>query len=122
MPIPKILLADDEPSLRRLVSVTLGSDDFQLLHASNGEEALAVARQELPQVALLDVNMPRKNGIEVCRALKSDPATCRIKVVMLTAAGSESDIELALAAGADAYFVKPFSPLALLNKIHALIR
>jgi DNA-binding response OmpR family regulator len=122
VPIPKILLADDEPSLRRLVSVTLGSDDFQLLHASNGEEALAVARQELPQVALLDINMPRKNGIEVCRALKSDPATRCIKVVMLTAAGSESDIELALAAGADAYFVKPFSPLALLNQVHALIR
>jgi DNA-binding response OmpR family regulator len=117
----KVLLADDDPGLRKLVGTTLGTDDFDLLHASDGEETLAIARSEHPDIILLDINMPRKNGLEVCRELKSQADTAAIKVVMLTASGSDTDKAGAAQAKADDYFVKPFSPVALLNKIYDLL-
>lgn len=117
----KVLLADDDPGLRKLVGTTLGTDDFDLYHAADGEETLAIARNEHPEIILLDINMPKKNGLEVCRELKSCPETADIKVVMLTASGSEVDKASAAEARADDYFVKPFSPIALLNKIYDLL-
>jgi DNA-binding response OmpR family regulator len=116
-----VLLADDDPALRRLIGATLGSDDFDLLMAIDGEEALRVARGEHPALVLLDVNMPRLDGFEVCHQLKSDPATADIKVVMLTARGADVDRVRAREAGADEYFIKPFSPVQLLNKVYALL-
>jgi DNA-binding response OmpR family regulator len=117
----RVLLADDDPALRRLIGATLGSDDFDLLLAIDGEEALYVARGEHPALVLLDVNMPRLDGFEVCRQLKSDPTTADIKVVMLTARGADVDRVRAREAGADEYFIKPFSPVQLLNKVYALL-
>lgn len=117
----KVLLADDDPGLRKLVGTTLGTDDFNLYHAADGEETLAVARREHPDIILLDINMPKKNGLEVCREIKSCPETADIKVVMLTASGSEADKASAAEARADDYFVKPFSPIALLNKLYDLL-
>jgi DNA-binding response OmpR family regulator len=117
----RVLLADDDPALRRLIGVTLGSDDFDLLQAIDGEEALRVARGEHPALVLLDVNMPRLDGFEVCRQLKSDPSTADIKVVMLTARVADVDRIHAREAGADEYFIKPFSPVQLLNKVYALL-
>jgi two-component system, OmpR family, phosphate regulon response regulator PhoB len=117
----KVLLADDDPGLRRLVGTTLGTDDFNLLHATDGEEALAVARSEQPDIILLDINMPRRNGLEVCREVKQNPRMADTKVVMLTASGSDADRASASQAQADDYFVKPFSPVALLNKIYDLL-
>ena len=117
----KVLLADDDPGLRKLVGTTLGTDDFQLFHAADGEETLSVARAERPDIILLDINMPKKNGLEVCRELKSQPNTTSIKIVMLTASGSDADRAVATKAHADDYFVKPFSPVALLNKIYDLL-
>jgi len=116
-----VLLADDDPGLRRLVGATLGSEHFNLLSASDGEETLTIAREVQPALILLDINMPRKNGLEVCRLLKADPATSAIKIVMLTASGSENDRTRAFEADADDYFVKPFSPIALLDKVYALL-
>jgi DNA-binding response OmpR family regulator len=116
-----VLLADDDLGLRRLVGATLGSEHFHLLSASDGEETLAMARELRPSLILLDINMPRKNGLEVCRLLKADPITSGIKIVMLTASGSESDRTRAFEADADDYFVKPFSPIALLDKVYALL-
>jgi DNA-binding response OmpR family regulator len=116
-----VLLADDDPGLRRLVGATLGSEHFHLLSASDGDETLRMARELGPSLILLDINMPRKNGLEVCRLLKADPATASIKIVMLTASGSESDRTRAFEAEADDYFVKPFSPIALLDKVYALL-
>jgi two-component system, OmpR family, phosphate regulon response regulator PhoB len=121
MPKKTVLLADDDPGMRHLVEATLGGDDFRLLHASDGMETLSVARRELPDLVLLDVNMPKVNGLEVCRQLKLDPASSAIKVVMLTASSSDSDRARGRAAGADDYFVKPFSPVALLNKVWELL-
>jgi DNA-binding response OmpR family regulator len=116
-----VLLADDDPGLRRLVGATLGSEHFNLLAAADGEETLSVARQRQPALILLDINMPRKNGLEVCRLLKADPTTSHIKIVMLTASGSDVDRTRAFEASADDYFVKPFSPIALLDKVYALL-
>lgn len=121
MPKYKVLLADDDPGLRRLVGTTLGTDDFSLFQAADGEETLAVARTEQPDIVLLDINMPKMSGLEVCRAIKGEPQTAPIKVVMLTASGSDVDKAVAAEARADDYFVKPFSPVALLNKIYDLL-
>jgi DNA-binding response OmpR family regulator len=116
-----VLLADDDPGLRRLVGATLGSEHFNLLAAADGEETLTVARDRLPSLILLDINMPKRNGLEVCRLLKDDPGTAHIKIVMLTASGSDIDRTRAFEASADDYFVKPFSPIALLDKVYALL-
>jgi two-component system, OmpR family, phosphate regulon response regulator PhoB len=116
-----VLLVDDDPGLRRLIGTTLGTEDFDLLQATDGEEALTIARQRLPELVLLDVNMPKLDGFEVCRHLKSEPATANIKVVMLTARGADVDRARGREAGADDYFIKPFSPVQLLNKVYALL-
>ena len=117
----RVLLADDDPGLRRLIGTTLGTEDFDLLQAVDGEEALQIARQQHPELVLLDVNMPKLDGFEVCRHLKSEPATSGIKVVMLTARSEEVDRARGREAGADEYFTKPFSPVQLLNKVYALL-
>jgi DNA-binding response OmpR family regulator len=117
----RILLADDDPGLRRLIGTTLGTEDFELLHATDGEEALQMARQQRPELVLLDVNMPKLDGFEVCRSLKSEPETASIKVVMLTARGADVDRAKGRDAGADDYFIKPFSPVQLLNKVYSLL-
>ena len=117
----RVLLADDDPALRRLIGTTLGTEDFDLLQAVDGEEALRIARQEHPELVLLDVNMPKLDGFEVCRHLKSEPETSGIKVVMLTARAAEVDRTRGREAGADDYFIKPFSPVQLLNKVYALL-
>jgi CheY-like chemotaxis protein len=113
----KLLIADDEPSVRSLVHVTLEGDEHTILEASDGVEALEVARSEHPSLVLLDIMMPRLDGLAVCRAIKSDPATSGTVVVMLTAQAQDRDRDQGLAAGADDYFTKPFSPLALLNMV-----
>ena len=116
-----VLLADDDQALRRLISTTLGTEDFDLLQAVEGEEALALARREHPQLVLLDINMPKLDGFEVCEALKASADTAGIKVVMLTARGTEMDRARGREVGADDYFIKPFSPIQLLNKVYALL-
>jgi DNA-binding response OmpR family regulator len=115
------LLADDDPGLRRLIGATFGGGDFELLQAVDGEEALRLAQQEHPDIVLLDVNMPKLDGFEVCRRIKAEPETAGIKVVMLTARSADTDRARGREAGADDYFIKPFSPVQLLNKVYALL-
>jgi two-component system phosphate regulon response regulator PhoB len=112
-----LLIADDESGIRSLVRMTLQRKQYEILEASDGEEALALARKYHPELVLLDVTMPGLTGFQVCRALKDDPATASATVVMLTAKAQDSDRAEGLAAGADDYFTKPFSPIALLRKI-----
>lgn len=115
----KILIVDDQSHIRDLVATTLDIGPYQILEASNGLEAIRLAQQEKPDLILLDVMMSEgeMDGFEVCRRLKSDEGTRGCFVVMLTARGQERDIEQGFAAGADAYFVKPFSPLELMIKV-----
>jgi DNA-binding response OmpR family regulator len=117
----RVLLADDDPGLRRLIGTTLGTEDFDLLQAVDGEQALEIARAQRPELVLLDVNMPKMDGFQVCRSLKSSPETSGIKVVMLTARNADADRARGREAGADDYFIKPFSPVQLLNKVYALL-
>jgi DNA-binding response OmpR family regulator len=118
----KILIADDNDHIRELVATTIGTGQYELFEASNGEEALATAKQVKPEILLLDIGMPRMDGFDVCRELKSDPETASIHIIMLTAYGQEKDREKGKAAGADDYFVKPFSPTELLDKITEVLK
>jgi two-component system alkaline phosphatase synthesis response regulator PhoP len=109
-----ILVADDEPHIVDLVRITLEHDRVRVLEAYDGEHALLLAQAVRPDVVFLDVHMPRRHGLEVCRLLRADPAFGATTIVMLTAAAQKTDIAQGLAAGADEYLTKPFSPLALL--------
>jgi two-component system phosphate regulon response regulator PhoB len=113
----KLLMADDESGVRSLVKMTLESDAYEIIEASDGEEALRLAREHRPDLMLLDVSMPGMTGFDVCRSLKDDPETEGIKVIMLTARAQQMDMEEGQKAGADDYFTKPFSPVALLKKV-----
>ena len=112
-----ILLADDEANLRNLVHTTLEDPAYRILEAIDGSQALAMARQERPDLLILDWMMPGMPGIEVARTLHADPATAHLPIIMLTARGQQVDKNNGLAAGAFAYLVKPFSPLELLDKV-----
>lgn len=116
-----ILVVDDEPPIVDLVRFTLEDADVRVVEASDGAEALVLARRIKPDLILLDVQMPRINGLEVCRQLRREPALAHTPVVMLTAAGQEADRARGREAGADEYLTKPFSPLALLALVEALV-
>jgi CheY-like chemotaxis protein len=117
-----VLVADDESMLRRLVRATLRDRPLRILEAATGAETLALARHEHPDLVLLDVGLPGMDGYAVCRALKADPATAGIKVVMLTARAQRHDLEQGTAVGADAYVTKPFSPQRLLSDVDGFLR
>lgn len=117
----KILVVDDQPVIRQIARSTLQSQGYEILEASNGEDALEIAREERPDLVLLDVRMPGISGLDVCRALKRDPGTSHIKIVMLTGELLDEDREEGLREGADEYFTKPFSPIQLLNKLRAML-
>ena len=114
-----ILIVDDEPTVRAMVhaSIRVKADRYRVVEAGNATDALAQAREHSPDLVLLDVALPDHDGFWVCRQLKGDTQTARIAVIMLTAMGLASDREQALAAGADGYIVKPFSPRALLEEL-----
>jgi two-component system, OmpR family, phosphate regulon response regulator PhoB len=117
----KLLIADDEPGIRKLVRMTLESGELEILEAANGEEALRLAREHKPALLLLDVMMPLMDGFDICRTLKSDPETSSIAIVILSARSQDSDRDEGVAAGADDYFMKPFSPLALMRKVDEVL-
>jgi len=112
-----ILIADDESALRALVRATLDSGRLRILEAADGDEAVAVARAEHPDLILLDWSMPGRTGLEVARELRADPSTADIQIVMLTARTLAFDQTAARDVGVDAYMTKPFSPRALLDLV-----
>ena len=118
---PLILTVDDTPENLEILRMRLEAQGYQVVEAADGEEGLARARELKPDLILLDINMPRMSGLEVCRVLKADPATAGIKIVMLTASGSDEDRTRAFDAAADDYFMKPFSPIKLLDKVYDLL-
>jgi two-component system phosphate regulon response regulator PhoB len=118
----KILIVDDRLEVRELVEVTLRVKDYRILQASSGEVALEMVRAEKPDLVLMDIMMPGGiDGLETTRIIKNDPETKDCTVIMLTAKGQQADREKGLEAGADDYFVKPFSPLDLIRKVEELL-
>lgn len=117
----KLLIADDERSIRLLVSATLASDRYHILEASTGVEAFEIICVEHPRMVLLDVRMPEIDGLEICRRVRSDPSLADIAIVMLTGNNAPDQIEQGLAAGANQYLTKPFSPLQLLQIVESIM-
>ena len=112
-----VLIADDEPSMRLLVRATIESDQYQVLEASDGDEAWAMIQEHRPAVVLLDVQMPGRTGLEVLALIRNEPTLAATRVIMLTAKALKADVELGMTAGADLYLTKPFSPLDLLTRV-----
>lgn len=111
-----ILIVDDHADIRRLVRMTLEFEEYEIFEAANGEEALAFLATRRADVVLLDVMMPGAvNGLGVCRHIRAQPALVGVRVLLLSARGQACDREAGLQAGADAYLVKPFSPLQLID-------
>jgi len=118
----KILIVDDRLEVRELVEVTLRVKDYRILQASSGEEALEMVQSEKPDLILMDIMMPGgMDGLEATRTLKNDPSTKDCTIIILTAKGQKTDREKGLEAGADDYFVKPFSPLDLIKKVEEVL-
>lgn len=113
----KLLIADDQPSLRLLVSATLASDDYEIVEAADGDEAWQLIQERRPDLALLDVQMPGKTGLELTRAIKDDGELAQTVVILLSSKAQASDVQAGLAAGADLYLTKPFSPIELLGTV-----
>ncbi len=118
----RVLVADDEQNVLNLISATLGYNDrYELALAHDGEEALVIASRERPDLAILDMLMPKMDGSTVCRALKANPNTAHVKVIVLTALTQQADRHRAMGAGADDFLTKPFSPTILLSKVEQML-
>lgn len=119
--MPHVLVADDEADIRRLITFTLQRRGYEVTQAAAGDEALRLAIQAPPDVAVLDVMMPGLTGVEVARQLTAHPATAAVPVILLSAKGQASEIEAGLASGARAYMVKPFVPRELADRVAAVL-
>jgi two-component system alkaline phosphatase synthesis response regulator PhoP len=117
----KVLIADDEPNIVISLEFIMRREGFEVLVAVDGEEALATAREQKPDLVLLDVMMPRMNGFDVCQALRADRELDHMRIVMLTAKGRDTEISKGLGLGADAYVTKPFSTKDLVLQVRTLL-
>lgn len=117
-----ILVIEDEEDIRELVTYNLHRENFGVLEAGTGEDGLTMVERMTPDLILLDLMLPGKDGLEICRMLKRDERTRSIPVVMMTARGEESDIVTGLELGAEDYVVKPFSPKVLTARVKAVLR
>jgi len=118
----RVLIVEDQTDIRKLIRMTLEFEDYEIHEASDGSFGLRLAGAVLPDLVLLDVMMPGDmDGLQVCRAIKTDQALRGIKVVLLSARGQARDLEAGKQAGADEYLVKPFSPLQLIDTIERLM-
>jgi DNA-binding response OmpR family regulator len=118
----KILIADDEPNIVMSLEFLMEQSGYQVAVARDGEEALQQMARFGPDLVLLDVMMPLRNGYEVCQSIRENPAWDRVKVVMLSAKGRDLEISQGLALGADAYVTKPFSTKALIAQVQELLK
>jgi len=112
----KVLIVDDEPNVRRL-SRTILSKKFEVVEAEDGRQAVEIANAQKPDVILMDMMMPNMDGLTACYAIRNDPVTKSIPVIMVTAIGFELNIKLSQQMGANAYVTKPFTPKDLFDKI-----
>lgn len=118
----KILIVDDQVEVRDLVEVTLRSGDYRVFQAASGDAAVEMAGRENPELIIMDVMMPGEmDGLEATRRIKSNPETQKCIVLLLTGRSQDADRQRGIDAGADDYFIKPFSPLELIRKVEEVI-
>ena len=120
-PQPVVLAADDDEDILELVAFRLERSGYTVLKARDGEEALQVAREARPDLAVLDVMMPKLDGFEVTRAIRADGATKAMPIILLTARAQDADVQAGFDAGADDYLRKPFSPQELRARVQAIL-
>lgn len=116
-----VLVVDDEPFICRSLTFVLRKDNYRVLEARNGEEALAAIREHKPDLVFLDVMMPKLNGFQVTQQVRADPELAGVKIILLTAKGQECDREVGKTAGANDYMTKPFSPTKILDRAREIL-
>jgi DNA-binding response OmpR family regulator len=116
-----ILIADDDDDIRDAIAFKLEMAGFRAVTADNGRSALSLAAAERPRLAILDVSMPRLDGLSVCYELHADPETAQIPVLMISGNSRPSDVDLGFTVGADDYLTKPFNPAELLRRVNWLL-
>lgn len=117
----RILIVEDELDIAENIAALLTAKGHKTTITADGPEAIKLARKELPELVLLDVMLPRMSGTDVCRMLRADPKTSKLKIVMVTGLGRGADVEEAFAAGADDYLIKPFDSARLFKKIEKVL-
>jgi CheY-like chemotaxis protein len=120
MPKADILIVEDHPTMREAMRLILEHEGFEIRDAPDGVAALAMVRERQPDLMFLDLNIPGASGADVLTALKADPSTKNVRVIVVTATGEEGR-DFALSLGADEYFTKPFSPTALLRTVERVL-
>jgi DNA-binding response OmpR family regulator len=120
--VKRVLIADDEPDLVTMLMVRLRHEGYEVLIARNGDECVALAEQEKPDLILMDVVMPLKNGYDACEEIKKNPKTARIPVVLMTALNQRENVTIGKHLGARAYVTKPFNVNSLLVKIRDVMQ
>jgi DNA-binding response OmpR family regulator len=118
---PLVLVADDDPDILQLVALRLGRAGYEIVQATDGEEALRLAQERKPDLAVLDVMMPKLTGYEVTRKLREEEETRSLPVILLTARVHEADVSSGFGVGADDYITKPFSPDELRTRVEAIL-
>jgi DNA-binding response OmpR family regulator len=119
--MPTVLVVDDDPVILRLLEVNFEMEGFTVLTASDGAAGLERAKAKMPDVVILDVMMPKMTGYEVAAALRSDPATAAIPILLVTAKAQSTDVAKGLDVGVDDYVTKPFDPMDLIARVNAVI-
>lgn len=117
-----ILIVDDEPNILLSLEFLMKQAGYEVHTSTDGEDALQQIHSTPPDLVLLDINMPKRNGYEVCETVRADPKLNRVKIVMLTAKGRDVEREKGLALGADDYIVKPFSTQEVVDKVNEMLR
>ncbi len=118
---PLILVAEDERDIRDLIVFTLQFSGFKVIQVANGEEAVKKATKEMPDLILMDVRMPKMTGYEACKVLKAQESTRDIPIIFLSAKGQETEINTGLELGAEEYFIKPFAPDELPQRVNRIL-
>ncbi|MBN2048348.1 MAG: response regulator [Anaerolineaceae bacterium] len=117
----KILIVEDEKDIRQLITFTLQYAGHVVVAGKDGNEAVSLAKQELPDLILMDVRMPRLDGYEACELIKADDATKEIPIIFLSAKGQDTEIERGFAVGASDYLLKPFTPTELISRVASIL-
>lgn len=120
-PRPVVLVADDEDDVRALVVYRMAKAGYEVVEATDGEQAVQLAKDRRPALAIVDVMMPKVDGYEVTRRLRADEATRRMPIILLTARAQDQDVQRGFEAGADDYIRKPFSPQELRARVQAIL-